>query len=117
MSKATNQAPETLEPAETAQTDNQAENNTQETEKNMTNPEAAAHVKPELELVDLFVERDPSDENPNLVICVNGKNFVMPRGQVSKVPKYIKDEYDRAKRAQYKADQTAAEMRGIKAAQ
>ena len=89
---------------------------TKETEKTKENPESAAHVKPELELVDLFVERDPSDENPNLVICVNGKNFVMPRGQVSKVPKYIKDEYDRAKRAQYKADQTVAEMKGIKAA-
>lgn len=99
-----------------ARATNQAENNTQETEKAMPNPEAAAPVKPELELVDLFVERDPSDENPNLVICVNGKNFVMPRGQVSRVPKYIKDEYDRAKRAQYKADQTVAEMKGIKAA-
>ena len=102
MAKATNHEPET---------------NDQETEKAMTNPEADAPVKPELELVDLFVERDPSDENPNLVICVNGKNFVMPRGQVSRVPKYIKDEYDRAKRAQYKADQTVAEMKGIKAAQ
>ena len=110
MARATNQA------SETAETTNQAENNTQETEKAMTNPEAAAPVKPELDLVDLFVERDPSDENPNLVICVNGKNFVMPRGQVSRVPKYIKDEYDRAKRAQYKADQTVAERKGIKAA-
>ena len=89
---------------------------TKETEKTKENPESAATVKPELDLVDLFVDRDPSDENPNLVICVNGKNFVMPRGQVSKVPKYIKDEYDRAKRAQYKADQTVAEMKGIKAA-
>lgn len=87
-----------------------------ETEKTKKNPESAATVKPELDLVDLFVDRDPSDENPNLVICVNGKNFVMPRGQVSKVPKYIKDEYDRAKRAQYKADHTVAEMKGIKAA-
>ena len=93
-----------------------AKEQTKETEKTMENPESAAPVKPELELVDLFVDRDPSDENPNLVICVNGKNFVMPRGQVSKVPKYIKDEYDRAKRAQYKADQTVAEMKGIKAA-
>ncbi len=116
MARATNNAPENLAPAETVETTNQAENNTQETEKAMTNPEAAAPVKPELDLVDLFVERDPSDENPNLVICVNGKNFVMPRGQVSRVPKYIKDEYDRAKRAQYKADQTVAERKGIKAA-
>ena len=67
-------------------------------------------------LVDLFVDRDPSDDNPNVVIGFNGKNYVMPRGEVSRVPKYIKDEYERSKRAQYKADKTVAEMKGIKAA-
>ncbi|MDY4509364.1 MAG: hypothetical protein SPD95_11670 [Candidatus Faecousia sp.] len=66
--------------------------------------------------VDLFVDRDPSDDNPNVVIGFNGKNYVMPRGEVSRVPKYIKDEYERSKRAQYKADKTVAEMKGIKAA-
>lgn len=67
-------------------------------------------------LVDLFVDRDPSDGNPNVVIGFNGKNYVMPRGEVSRVPKYIKDEYERSKRAQYKADKTVAELKGIKAA-
>lgn len=67
-------------------------------------------------LVDLFVDRDPSDDNPNVVIGFNGKNYVMPRGEVSRVPKYIKDEYERSKRAQYKADKTVAELKGIKAA-
>ena len=85
------------------------------TAKTDASPEAAA-VNSEKELVELFVDRDPSDENPNLVIGVNGKNFVMPRGEVSKVPKYIKDEYERSKRAQYKADKTVAAMKGIKAA-
>ena len=68
------------------------------------------------ELVDMFVDRDPSDDNPNLVIGFNGKNYVMPRGEVSRVPKYIKEEYERSKRAQYKADKTVAQMKGIKAA-
>lgn len=67
-------------------------------------------------LVDMFVDRDPSDDNPNVVIGFNGKNYVMPRGEVSRVPKYIKDEYERSKRAQYKADKTVAELKGIKAA-
>lgn len=67
-------------------------------------------------LIDLFVDRDPSDDNPNVVIGFNGKNYVMPRGEVSRVPKYIKDEYERSKRAQYKADKTVAELKGIKAA-
>lgn len=75
-----------------------------------------ATVNPGEDLVDLFVDRDPSDDNPNLVIGFNGKNYVMPRGEVSRVPKYIKDEYERSKRAQYKADKTVAEMKGIRAA-
>ncbi len=80
----------------------------------IANAEATVAAAPEDELVDLFVDRDPSDENPNLLISVNGKNFLMPRGEVSRVPKYIRDEYERSKRAQYKADKTIADMKGIK---
>ena len=72
---------------------------------------------PALEMVEVFIERDPSDENPNLVIGINGKNWVMPRGETSRVPKYVADEYKRAREAQYKADKTVNEMRGIKMAQ
>ena len=45
-----------------------AENTEKEAEK-----EACPAVDPALEMVDVFVERDPSDENPNLVIGINGK--------------------------------------------
>ena len=80
------------------------------------NPDTEDAVTSDDGLVDLFVDRDPSDDNPNVVIGFNGKNYVMPRGEVSRVPKYIKDEYERSKRAQYKADKTVAELKGIKAA-
>ena len=80
------------------------------------NPVTEETVTSDDSLVDLFVDRDPSDDNPNVVIGFNGKNYVMPRGEVSRVPKYIKDEYERSKRAQYKADKTVAELKGIKAA-
>ena len=89
-----------------------AENSEKEAEK-----EAGPAVDPALEMVDVFVERDPSDENPNLVIGINGKNWVMPRGESSCVPRYVADEYKRAREAQYKADKTVNEMRGIKMAQ
>ncbi len=82
----------------------------------LTDSDAKAAANPDEELVDLFVDRDPSDENQNLLISVNGKNFLMPRGEVSRVPKYIRDEYERSKRAQYKADKTIADMKGIKQA-
>lgn len=69
------------------------------------------------EIVPLMVERDPTDENTNMVIGINGKNYVMPRGKVSNVPRCVYDEYQRAKAAQYQADATIAELSGIKAAQ
>lgn len=68
------------------------------------------------EIVPLMVERDPTDENTNMVIGINGKNYVMPRGKVSNVPRCVYDEYQRAKAAQYQADATIAELSGIKAA-
>lgn len=76
----------------------------------------APPADPAQEIVEIFIERDPSDENPNMVIGINGKNWVMPRGEVAQVPKFVADEYNRARQAQYKADKTANEMRGIKLA-
>lgn len=72
--------------------------------------------RPEMEIVELFIDRDPSDQNPNLVIGINGKNWVMPRGETSQVPKFVADEYKRAREAQYNADKTINELRGIKMA-
>ena len=90
-----------------------------ETDGKMENPmdksNAAAEYDP-WELVPLMVERDPTDENTNMVIGINGKNYVMPRGKVSNVPRCVYDEYQRAKAAQYQADATIAELSGIKAA-
>lgn len=92
-----------------------------ETEGKMENPmeksnaAAAAEYDP-WELVPLLVERDPTDENTNMVIGINGKIYVMPRGKVSDVPRCVYDEYKRAKAAQYQADATIAELSGIKAA-
>ena len=95
------------------------QNGEKETEGKMENPmdksNAAAEYDP-WELVPLMVERDPTDENTNMVIGINGKNYVMPRGKVSNVPRCVYDEYQRAKAAQYQADATIAELSGIKAA-
>lgn len=77
---------------------------------------AAVPADPALAIEELFVERDPSDKDPNVVIGINGKNWVMPRGEIAHVPKFVADEYRRARDAQYKADKAAAEMRGIKEA-
>ena len=60
--------------------------------------------------VDLFIPRGPSIEDPNVIISVNGKNYVLPKGKTSKVPACVKYEYDRAQRAKEALDVLAAEM-------
>ena len=67
-----------------------------------------ANQKPEM--VDLFIPRGPSFEDPNVIISVNGKNYVLPKGKTSKVPAFVKYEYDRGQRAKEALDVLAAEM-------
>ena len=61
-------------------------------------------------MVDLFVPRGSSVDEPNKIISVNGKNWVLPKGKTSKVPDFVKYEYERAQRAQEALDVRAAEM-------
>lgn len=61
-------------------------------------------------LVDLFVPRGASVDDPNVIISVNGKNYVLPKGKTSKVPAFVKYEYDRALRAKEAMDVRSAEM-------
>lgn len=56
------------------------------------------------EYVDLFVAKGYANDDPNFFISVNGKNFLLPKGKTSKVPPYVKEEYDRAMRAQEALD-------------
>ena len=61
-------------------------------------------------LVDLSIPRGSSVDEPNVIISVNGKNYVLPKGKTSKVPDFVKYEYDRAQRAKEAMDVRAAEM-------
>jgi hypothetical protein len=61
-------------------------------------------------MVELFVPRGVSVDEPNVLVSVNGKNWVLPKGKTSKVPAYVKYEYERAIRAKESMDVRAAEM-------
>lgn len=76
--------------------------------------EKTAQAEPEL--VDLFVARDAGDKDPNLLIGINGKNYLLPRGKTSKVPRCVADEYQRSVSARIAADQYVAENSGIREA-
>lgn len=49
--------------------------------------------------VDLYVEDGYSKDDPNEFISINGKNYVLPKGETSKVPPCVKEEYERSRRA------------------
>ena len=46
--------------------------------------------------VNLFIERIPGDEDPQVMIGLNGKNYLIPKGKAVQVPKAVADEYHRA---------------------
>ena len=62
------------------------------------------------ERVEIFVPRTPGNTDPNHIIVHNGKNYVLPKGQKSFVPKAVAAEYERTQRAAYKRDNAMFEM-------
>ena len=60
--------------------------------------------------VELFIPRESGNTDPNLLIVINGKNYVLPKGRKSLVPKAVAEEYERSKRAQYKVDNAIFDM-------
>lgn len=71
---------------------------------------ATATTENKPKLVELFVPRGSSVDEPNVIVSVNGKNWVLPKGKTSKVPAFVKYEYERANRAKEAMDVRAAEM-------
>ena len=60
--------------------------------------------------VNLTVPKGYANDDPNLFISINGKNFILPKGKTSRVPAYVKEEYDRSQRAQEALDATSAKL-------
>lgn len=58
------------------------------------------------EKVELYIPRANYGEDPNFVIGINGKLYLLPRGKTSMVPPEVKAEYDRSLKAQNKMDKT-----------
>lgn len=71
---------------------------------------AEAKVKAVEDRVDVYIPRGNANEEPNFFVSVNGVNYLLPKGKTSKVPAHIKDEVERAKRAQERLDATIDKM-------
>lgn len=51
-------------------------------------------------MVRIFIERTPGDSDPNMVVGVNGKLWLLPKGRESEVPESVAYEYNRSLKAQ-----------------
>ena len=71
---------------------------------------AEAKVKAVEDRVDVYIPRGNTNEEPNFFVSVNGVNYLLPKGKTSKVPAHVKDEIERAQRAQEKLDATIDKM-------
>lgn len=78
------------------------------TEKELT--AAQAETAAADDRVDLFIPRGQANDEPNLLISINGVNYLLPKGKTSRVKQCVADEYYRAVRAQERYDRKVSEM-------
>lgn len=60
--------------------------------------------------VEVFVPRGRKNEEPNVLIGINGVNYLLPKGKTSVVPKCVAEEYRRSIAAQVKYDETVDDL-------
>ena len=51
------------------------------------------------ERVPLYIERGDNKDDPNVLIGLNGVNYLLPRGATSMVPSCVAEEYRRSREA------------------
>ena len=49
--------------------------------------------------VDVHIPKGYANDEPNLTICINGVNYVLPKGKTSTVPAFVAEEFYRSQRA------------------
>ena len=60
--------------------------------------------------VKVFIPKGYANDEPNLFVSVNGKNYLLPKGKESMVPQEIYDEIMRSRKAEDIMDQHIEEM-------
>lgn len=67
--------------------------------------------KIEDERVEMFIPRGDRNSDPDLFVSINGKNYLLPKGKTSFVPKEVADEIERSNYAQRMLDEHIDEMK------
>ena len=60
--------------------------------------------------VELYVPKGYANDDPNVFMSINGKNYLLPKGKTSRVPTCVKEEYERSQRAQEALDEKSASL-------
>lgn len=60
--------------------------------------------------VELHIPRGAANDEPNVVVGINGKLYVLPKGKTSMVPPEVKAEYERSVKAQAALDDRRDEL-------
>lgn len=60
--------------------------------------------------VDLFVPRGQANDEPNLLISINGVNYLLPKGKTSRVKRCVAEEYQRSERARERFEEKKSAM-------
>lgn len=88
---------------------NKKENTAPETVENETLEAVVENTDPNRP-VEIFIDRGYANDEPNLFVSVNGKNYLLPKGETSIVPAFVADEINRSRRAQRKMDLRVKEL-------
>lgn len=68
-------------------------------------PEKEAVQSAEPEMEEIFIPRGYANDEPNLLVSINGHNYLLPKGKTSRVPAYVAREIRRSWKAQAVADE------------
>jgi hypothetical protein len=59
---------------------------------------------------DIFIPKGYANDDPNLFVSVNGKNYLLPKGKTSSVPKHVAEEIRRSLKAEEIQDANAEKL-------
>ena len=65
----------------------------------------------EQDRVDIFIPKGNDNDDPNLFVGFNGKNYLLPKGKTSSVPRDVANEILRARNAEEVRDENMDKLK------
>ncbi len=65
---------------------------------------------PKQDREDIFIPKGYVNDDPNLFVSVNGKNYLLPKGKTSRVPVHVAEEIKRSLKAEEIQDENSEKL-------